>query len=96
MTRAELPERWKGKLERFTDEKYGPDYKYRRSLGASDFPCSSSVNIRFPDGSQANFYFAFLIEAPEWQEVGVFTEHCGYHIFPLNDAQIETVELESL
>jgi hypothetical protein len=96
MIRAELPQRWKEKLERFTDEKYGADYKYSGSLGASDFPCSSAVNIRFPDGSQANFRFAIFIEAPEWQEVGVFTEHCGYHIFPLSDAEIEEDELEPL
>ena len=31
------------------------------------------------------FKYAFLIEAPELQEVAVFTEHCDYQLFPLYD-----------
>jgi hypothetical protein len=89
MTDKDLPERWKEKLEKFTYGKYRPDYKYRGSLGAYDFPSTGGVSIRFADGSRVSFRFAFLIEAREWQEVAVFTEHCGYHIFPLGDAEIE-------
>ncbi len=77
MTDKELPQRWKEKLEKFTDERYGRDYKYRGSLGANDFSSKLSVNIRFADGSQVNFRFAFFNEAPEWHEVAVFTEHAA-------------------
>ena len=44
------------------------------------------------DGSQAFFRFAFFIQAPEWQELAVFTEHCGYHIFPIDDTTTQTYE----
>jgi hypothetical protein len=39
--------------------------------------------ITFEDDSKVEFKYAFVIQAPEMREVGVFTEHCGYHIFPL-------------
>jgi hypothetical protein len=28
------------------------------------------------------------------EEVAVFTEHCGYHIFPAGDLRIEQVEMK--
>lgn len=93
MRQTDLPHRWKEKIERFTDEKYGPDYKYRGSLSADDFPSASGVHIQFLDGSQASFRFAFFIKAPKWREVAVFTEHCGYHVFGLDDIEIQKVEL---
>lgn len=94
MRDTDLPKRWRERIERFTDERYGPDYKHRGSLGASDFPASANVSVGFPDGSKANFRYAFFIEAPEWEEVAVFTEHCGYHIFPAGDLRIEQVEVK--
>lgn len=93
MQNTDLPLRWKERIERFTDERYGSDYKHRGSLGADNFPRDSCVSVRFPDGSEAKFRYAFFIQAPEWQEVAVFTEHCGYHIFPLIDLRIEQVDL---
>jgi hypothetical protein len=67
MRDTDLPKRWRERIERFTDERYGPDYKHRGSLGASDFPGGANVSVRFPDGSKANFRYAFFIEAPEWR-----------------------------
>jgi hypothetical protein len=95
MEKKDLPERWKQKLEQFTDEKYGRHYKHRGSLSASDFPSTTEVNVGFPDGSQANFRFSFFLKATKWHEVAVFTEHCGYHIFPLEDLEIEEVEIRN-
>jgi len=92
MQRNDLPERWLRRLEEYTDDKYGADYRYRGKLGASDFPASSLVRVGFPDGSSAEFRFAFYIAAPDWNEVAVFTEHCGYHLLPLYDLQIELVD----
>ena len=89
MQRHDLPDRWLRRLEAYTDETYGGDYRYRGKLGATDFSTSSLVRVGFPDGSSAEFRFAFFIAAPDWNEVGVFTEHCGYHILPSVDLTIE-------
>jgi hypothetical protein len=93
MKQTDLPHRWKEKIEQFTDEKYGPDYKYRGSLSAYDFPNTSAVQIQFGDGSEVNFRFAFFIKATELREVAVFTEHCGYHVFEMDGIEIQQVEL---
>jgi hypothetical protein len=34
------------------------------------------------------FSRAVVIEAPDLGELGIFTEHCGYHIFPLHETRI--------
>jgi hypothetical protein len=60
----------------------------RTKLGAGDFPTAKVAHIEFPDGSAAQFRYAIVIGAPEISEVGVFTEHCGDHIFPLVDTKV--------
>ena len=72
-----LPERWKAKLQNHLIA-IGSKYK---TLGAGDFPSNKLVRINFEDESKVEFRYAFIINAPEFQEIGVFTEHCGYHIF---------------
>jgi hypothetical protein len=94
MRKTDLPLRWRERIERLTDERYGLDYKHRGSLGASDFPANAHVSVEFPDGSEATFRYAFFIAAPEYDEVAVFTEHCGYHIFPAGDLRIEQIEVK--
>ena len=88
----DLPERWIKELERYTDVKYGSDYKHRGKLGAGDFASGSMVHIELADGSQAFFKNTFFIEVPELNEVTVFTEHCGYHIFPLPETKVRQYE----
>jgi hypothetical protein len=61
-------------------------------LEAGDFPTARVAHIEFPDGSAAQFRYAIVVEAPEIGEVGVFTEHCGYHIFPFVDTKIRIKE----
>ena len=51
------------------------------------------LKLGFPDGSQAQFLYAFAIQDPDHREIAVFTEHCGYHIFPLTDTEIEEASL---
>ena len=34
------------------------------------------------------------LNAPEFKEVGIFTEHCGYHIFNLGGTFINLIENE--
>ena len=88
----DLPQRWLTRLELYTDEKHGTDYAHRGKLGASDFGSGLLVRIGFPDRSKALFHSAFFIAAPEWNEVALFTEHCGYHIFPLYELEIELID----
>lgn len=86
MKQADLPPRWLDKLKTYIREELKQD---RERLGASDF--RGSVIINFPDGSFALFKYAFHLLDREHNEVAVFTEHCGYHIFPPGDLRIETV-----
>lgn len=54
-----------------------------QGLLAGDF-APSGVTITFEDGSRVAFRWAFAIRSVERPGiVGVFTEHCGYHEFPL-------------
>jgi hypothetical protein len=85
---SNLPEHWK---ERLADHIKATRGEERKQLLAYDFKCNQSVNINFPDRSSATFHFAFYIAAPEINEFAVFTEHCGYHIFPFYDAEISEI-----
>ena len=83
---ATLSEYWMQRLEQFVLEKSGG--KSRRP-SATDF--SHAVELKFPDGSLARFRFAFHLLDAERNEVAVFTEHCGYHIFPAESVEISTL-----
>lgn len=49
-------------------------------LGAKHFP-STPVTIKFEDGSYCKFEQSFF--CMEGDRYVVYTEHCGYHSFPL-------------
>ena len=89
MRNTDLPERWKLKLQEYLIAKGGTKPE---KLSASEFPSETTVIIRFEDDSHVEFRCAFVIEAPEFREVAVFTEHCGYHLFPLYDGLLLIVE----
>jgi hypothetical protein len=89
----DIPDDWKPRLREYLRERCGED---RDRLLASDFSARQSVIIRFADGSQVLFRHAFAIRDEAKREVAVFTEHCGYHVFPLGDAEVEIVETASL
>ncbi len=78
MKHEDLPQRWKDKLKKWlaASGAHGQE-----KLSAGDFSVSATAQITFEDGSHAQFNYPLVIEAPEWNEVGVFTEHCGYHLF---------------
>ena len=89
MKHEDLPERWKKKLkERFV--KLGEEGQVR--LSAYDFSSTMVAKIKFEDGSFAEFQYPLIISAPEFDKVGVFTEHCGYHVFNLSGTYIDLVE----
>lgn len=78
MRYEDLPERWKIKVKEYLQSK---KIKSRTQFNAHDFDCGSKVIIRYDDGSKAEYNYAFVIVAPELNfEVGIFTEHCGYHL----------------
>jgi hypothetical protein len=84
----DLPDRWKDRLAEYIHDELGED---RDQLGAYDFPYH--LKISFPDGSTVFFYWAFFIPDPEQNEAAVFTEHCGYHLFPWINTEFELVEV---
>jgi hypothetical protein len=89
MRHNDLPERWKAKLQDYLIQK-GSKYK---TLGTSDFP-NATVILQFEDDSRAEFKYAFILEAPEFEEISLFTEHCGYHIFQAGGLEISIKNIE--
>jgi hypothetical protein len=81
-----VPEAWKPRLRQYLGQRRGEE---RDRLSAGDFSPGQSVFIRFPDGSHVLFRYAFAIRDEAAGEVLVLTEHCGYHVFPLGDAEVE-------
>ena len=86
MKHQDLPERWKKKLTEYLRSK-GREEK--TTLDVYDFDQSRTIKIKFEDESYAEFRYALLIEAPELNEAGLFTEHCGYHIFNSIGIEVE-------
>ena len=85
MNLEDLPKRWAEKLKSYLTQQ-GSNHD---SLLTSDF--NSEVRLRFEDGSRAFFRYAFFIKDKEQSEIAVFTEHCGYHIFPMLGTEVELV-----
>jgi hypothetical protein len=88
MKQKDLPERWQNKLQNHLME-IGSKYK---ELFADSF--QYNLNIELPDRSNAFFYYAFYWVDETEKEIAVFTEHSGYHIFPLIDTKLITVDNE--
>lgn len=61
---------------------------WRGHLSIYDFAGDKAVRFTFPDGSLAHFNFAFFIQHPTRRVVAVFTEHCGYHVFPSGEVSV--------
>ena len=90
MTHADLPPRWRSKVIQWI-RTYAHDT--REDFDELDFPHSHTVDMIFDDGSRASFQRTILIEAPELEEIGIFTRSCGYHIFPLAGTHVARTEL---
>lgn len=86
MKQADLPQRWQVKLQNYLKET-GSEYQ---RLSASGF--RHDLRIGFADKSNAFFYYAFYLIDRDLMEIAVFTEHCGYHIFPLFGTIFETLD----
>ncbi len=59
-------------------------------LLAEDF--SAKIQLHFGDGSYAFFDYAFAVLDVSRQEVAVFTEHCGYHIFSARGLEVTPLD----
>ncbi len=88
MKHQDLPDRWKEKLAEYLRSN-GRD---RTTLDLYNFRQSQTVKIRFEDESYAEFRYALVINAPEFNETGLFTEHCGYHIFGSAGVEVEMTD----
>ena len=88
MKHKDLPDRWQERLLAWLQVNRSD---HRTQLSASDFSSSHYVSLSFEDGSEAKFEFAIFIEDPALREVAVFTEHCGYHIFPLGGTDVKKI-----
>ena len=89
MKHEDLPERWKLKIIEYLQSTGEGE---RKELSAYDFFPNRIVKIKFGDESFAEFRYSLVINATEFNEVGVFTEHCGYHIFNLGGTYINIVD----
>lgn len=47
-----------------------------------------TVRIELMDGSSAEFRYAFFLVCETGKCIAVFTEHCGYHLFPYHEARV--------
>ena len=86
-----LPEHWKQRVRELALQQSEGRFQ---SLGATAFT-NQTVGVRFPDGSDARFRNAFFLIDKTSEEALVLTEHCGYHIFPLEELQIEVLDKSS-
>ena len=68
----------------------------QKGLGATDFPTNESLHIQLMDGSFVQLQYAFHVVNAEKFALAVFTEHCGYHVFPFHDAVASRVKREVL
>lgn len=54
----------------------------QRGLSVYDFTSNDKVEVLLEDGSSVNLKYAFYVECPEKGVIAVFSEHCGYYLFP--------------
>ena len=88
MRENDLPERWRHRVREHALAISAGKYT---SLGVSAFG-NRRVILAFPDGSTVTFEHAFVLHDHEQGELGVFTEHCGYHVFPLVETEVHIPE----
>ena len=68
----------------------------QKGLSASDIPLNESLHIQLMDGSFVQFEYAFHLVSPAKRAIAVFTEHCGYHVFPSAGATVSRIQRDVL
>lgn len=85
---------WVDDLSRHLD--LNRDLILKKGLGAADFPMNESLHIKLVDGSFVQFEYAFHLVNEGKRAIAVFTEHCGYHVFPLHSAVVSRIQRDVL
>jgi len=57
---------------------------------------NEELKLTFPDESSAHFCHGFFVTNSSRRQLAVFTEHCGYHVFPVVDIVVERIIRERL
>jgi hypothetical protein len=84
---------WKPRLRAYLRATFGEE---RDRLSAQDFRANQSVHLQFDDGSFALFRYAFAILEESGKRCMVFTEHCGYHMFPVGPGGVHVMHAAPL
>lgn len=84
-----IPEEWKPRLRAYLRAICGED---RDHISAHDFRCDQLVHLTFDDGSFAMYHYAFAVLDESGERCMVFTEHCGYHVFPVGTDGVQFVQ----
>lgn len=90
MRLSELPSRWQDTVETYLKR---PEAEYKE-ISVADF--ANHLRILFEDGSNANFLHSFYLVDGTASEIAIFTEHCGYHVFPFCVERIETTDRDGV
>ena len=85
----EIPEKWRVRVREHLKQHVGVE---REHLSAGDF--RTHLLLHFPDGSFVFLRYAFYVVDREEMKIAVFTEHCGYHVFPFGGVTVETLSSE--
>ena len=67
-----------------------------KGLDASDFSSNECLHIQLADGSFVQFEYAFHVVNAEKFAIAVFTEHCGYFVFPIHSSVVSRIQREVL
>lgn len=84
-----IPEKWIPLIEKHTYERTGLS---RKVLNSRDFPLDSIVEVNFPDGSTMKLKHAFFLTDEDSGEIAIFTEHCGYFFYKMEDLEVKMGE----
>ena len=63
-----------------------------KGLSAYDFSPTHDLRINLIDGSFVQFKCAFAVSNKSKRAIAVFTEHCGYHVFPDHEAVVTQID----
>lgn len=88
MKYEDLPTRWKTKIIEYLRSQGETE---RTQLTTFDFYSNLIVQTKFDDGSFAEFRYPLVINAPEFDELGIFTKRCGHHIFNLSSTYVNVI-----
>lgn len=85
-----LPDYWQSRLVEIGLERSEGKHS---TLAATCF--NGKVQLQFEDGSFCFFNHAFFLVDDERSELLVLTEHCGYHLYSMNELSFDHLVVAS-